>query len=109
MPHKGFAWPVVRSDGKTLATAGWGLGDRFWEADTESSQRGSKSQIPITPTPDLRMYAVCYASDGQSPQAHMDATFAFWKADTMTLRQNIDVHGSFVFGSMEASRRTDSG
>lgn len=110
-------------DGQTLATAGWDSIVRFWK--TESSELSHEFQVSteknddqqnvvVNAVPgnkrdlnqrvgDLRMYAVCYASEGDLiATAHMTGDVWIWQATTMQPLMRIPV-GGFVYGAMSFS------
>jgi WD40 repeat protein len=121
--HKSIYSLSFSADGKTLVTAGWDSIVRFWETDTGKVVREFKvstekddNGVKFAPAPapngainlnqrvgDLRMYAVCYAPEGNLiATAHMDNEVGVWKADSMQPQMRITV-GSFGYASMSFS------
>lgn len=104
-PVYAIAWSP---DGKTLATAGWDEIIRFWETDTGNIRREVKvadrvkGEVKVANNAqgdDLRMYAVCYAPEGEViATAHLDGTVRIWQADEMLLRTQFQVNGSMHSG-----------
>jgi RNA polymerase sigma factor (sigma-70 family) len=107
-------------DGRTLATAGWDEIIRFWETETGDLRReikvadrirdhDRKGAAPAIPQPagardDLRMYAVCFAPEGDLiATAHIGGAVRIWQADEMLLRTQFAVPGLFSYGTMSFS------
>jgi WD40 repeat protein len=104
LPHNEVYGLSFSPDGKTLTTAGWGSVIRFWNGETGKPLREFAVVDAGQFAGDLRMYAVCYASEGGLiATAHLDGTVRVWQADNMHLRTQFTVQGRFVFGAVSFS------
>ncbi len=88
--------------GESVVTVGWDTHLREWDAETGElavDLDWKKGQE------DLRMYAVsCSAVGDLVATAHMNAKIKIWNRKDMTLRSEINVEESFVYGALAFSK-----
>ena len=88
--------------GESVVTVGWDTHFREWDAET--GELGVDLDLKKGQE-DLRMYGVsCSAVGDLVATAHMNAKIKIWNRKDMTLRSEIDVRQSFVFGALAFSK-----
>ncbi len=95
-------------DGATLATAGWDSTIRFWDAETGAKREEYRVEQQAANAGgregDLRMYTVRFApAGGLLATAHLDGQVRVWQASDMTLVQQFNIGGRFIYGAMSFS------
>lgn len=90
------------ASGETLVTVGWDSHLREWNAETGELDGDLDCKQERA---DLRMYAVsCSAAGDFVATAHMNATIKIWNRTDMSLRSEIKVGESFVYGALAFSK-----
>jgi WD40 repeat protein/beta-lactamase regulating signal transducer with metallopeptidase domain len=88
--------------GESVVTVGWDTHLREWDAETGELSVDLDWKIGQE---DLRMYAVsCSAVGDLVATAHMNNRIKIWNRKDMTLRSEINVKESFVYGALAFSK-----